>query len=395
MAAAVEGDGGRSTVPGGPYRVMLVDDSAVVRGLVRRWLEEDPDIKVIASVSNGLQALKEVEKNPPEVIVLDVEMPEMDGITALPLLVKAVPDVKVVMSSTLTMRNAEISLEALAKGAADYVAKPTTSKDMQGSDSFRTELKEKVKVHGAARRRAGRMPAPLAQPGVAPPLARPTSLPPTKGQTQPASLYGGAPIKLRHATAFRPDVLAIGSSTGGPQALFAVFGYLKTQIKIPILITQHMPATFTAILAEHLKRASGAVAAEAKDGEAVEGGRIYVAPGDYHMVVATEGARRVIRLNQDKPENFCRPAVDPMFRSVAAVYGSRALGVILTGMGSDGFRGGQVLVNAGGQIIAQDEASSVVWGMPGAAATGGICTAVLPLDQMGPGILRVVNGGLP
>jgi len=392
VAASVEGSVGRSAVPGGPYRVMLVDDSAVVRGFVRRWLEEDPDIKVIASVGNGALAVKEVEKNPPEVIVLDIEMPEMDGLTALPLLVKAVPDVKVVMSSTLTLRNAEISLEALSKGAADYVAKPTTAKDMQGSDGFRNELREKVKAHGAARRRAGRMPAPLAQPGAAPPLARPTTLPSQKSG-QPASLYGGTEIKLRPAVLFRPDVLAIGSSTGGPQALFTVFGALKTQVKIPVLITQHMPPTFTAILADHIKRASGADAAEAKDGEPILPGRIYVAPGDYHMLAANEGGRRIIRLNQEKPENFCRPAVDPMFRSVAATYGSKVLGVVLTGMGSDGFRGGQVLTGAGGTVIAQDEATSVVWGMPGAVATGGICSAVLPVDQIAPAILRVVGGG--
>jgi two-component system chemotaxis response regulator CheB len=392
VVATNEGSVGRSTVPGGPYRVMVVDDSVVVRGFVRRWLEEDPDIKVIAAVGNGALAVKEVEKNPPEVIVLDIEMPEMDGLTALPLLVKAIPDVKVVMSSTLTLRNAEISLEALAKGAADYVAKPTTSKDMQGSDGFRNELREKVKVHGAARRRAGRVPAPLAQPGTAPPLARPTTLATAKG-LQPTSLYAGEEVKLRPAALFRPDILAIGSSTGGPQALFAVFGALKTQVNIPVLITQHMPPTFTAILAEHIKRASGANVAEAKDGEPIVPGRVYVAPGDYHMLAVNEGGRKIIRLNQEKPENFCRPAVDPMFRSIAAAYGSKVLGVVLTGMGSDGFRGGQVLVNAGGVVIAQDEATSVVWGMPGAAATGGICSAVLPIDQIAPAILRVVGGG--
>jgi two-component system chemotaxis response regulator CheB len=154
-----------------------------------------------------------------------------------------------------------------------------------------------------------------------------------------------------------------------------------------------MPPTFTAILAEHIKRASGANVAEAKDGEPIVPGRVYVAPGDYHMLAVNEGGRKIIRLNQEKPENFCRPAVDPMFRSIAAAYGSKVLGVVLTGMGSDGFRGGQVLVNAGGVVIAQDEATSVVWGMPGAAATGGICSAVLPIDQIAPAILRVVGGG--
>jgi len=195
---------------------------------------------------------------------------------------------------------------------------------------------------------------------------------------------------LRPASNDPVDIIAIGSSTGGPQALFAVLGALKgAPIRQPILITQHMPATFTTILAEHITRLSGWNAAEGKDGEVIQGGRVYIAPGDFHMVVESKGTDKVIRLNKNPPENFCRPAVDPMFRSIAQAYGKRVLAVILTGMGQDGLKGGQILVQGGASMIAQDEATSVVWGMPGAVATAGICQAVLPLPEVAPHILKV------
>ncbi|MBM3554408.1 MAG: chemotaxis response regulator protein-glutamate methylesterase [Alphaproteobacteria bacterium] len=371
---------------------MVVDDSAVIRGLIRRWLEEDPEIQVIAAVGNGVQALQQVARTPPEVMVLDIEMPEMDGMTALPQLVRAVPDVRVIMASTLTARNAQISMEALAKGAADYIPKPSSQKDLHGSDFFRNELREKVKAHGAQkRRRAGQpQPSPVARPSAsAPGAAAPAA--------SPAARYmpGQVVLRPRPPVMPKPDVLAIGSSTGGPQALFAVFEVLKNQVKVPILITQHMPGTFTAILAEHIAKASGAPCAEGKDGEVVEGGKIYVAPGDWHMVVAVEGGKKVIRLNQDPPENFCRPAVDPMFRSICAAYGPKVLSVVLTGMGQDGLLGGKKIIEAGGTMLAQDEASSVVWGMPGAVATAGICSAVLPIKDMGGAVLKGLQGILP
>jgi len=185
-------------------------------------------------------------------------------------------------------------------------------------------------------------------------------------------------------------VIAIGSSTGGPQALFTVLARMGGAIKVPVLVTQHMPATFTTILAEHLAQASGMPAAEGRDGEAVVGGRIYVAPGDFHMTVTLEGSNKIIRLTKEPPENFCRPAVDPMLRSVAAVYGRNALAIILTGMGRDGLRGAQALTAAGGSVIAQDEATSVVWGMPGAVATAGLCNAVLPLQDISSFVRRLV-----
>jgi two-component system chemotaxis response regulator CheB len=197
---------------------------------------------------------------------------------------------------------------------------------------------------------------------------------------------------LRPAPTETPDVIAIGSSTGGPQALFAVLSSLKAgSLRQPILITQHMPPTFTTILAEHITRVSGWQAAEGQDGEVVTANRIYIAPGDFHMVVESRGSDKIIRLNKNPPENFCRPSVDPMLRSLAAAYGRRVLVVILTGMGSDGLRGGQVVIGAGGSVIAQDEATSVVWGMPGAVATAGICSAVLPLPEIAPQIMRLAT----
>ena len=185
---------------------------------------------------------------------------------------------------------------------------------------------------------------------------------------------------------------SIGASTGGPQALFKLFGYLKNRVKLPIIITQHMPATFTTILAEHLHRLTNAPCREAKNGEPVTAGQIYIAPGDWHLTVEKEGDGKIIRLNQNPPENFCRPAVDPMLRSLAASYGNQVLALILTGMGHDGLGGGQCVVDAGGTILAQDEASSVVWGMPGAVATGGLCAAVLPIDEIGPALERNFPG---
>lgn len=368
-----------------PFRVMVVDDSAVVRGIVTRMLEEDKSIQVVSSVGNGQMALNALDRYDVEVVVLDIEMPVMDGLTALPGLLKKDPDIQVIMSSTLTHKNADVTLQALEKGAADYIPKPTSSKDL-GAGVFKAELIEKVKAWGLARRRRPKRAAP---PGGFPERAKvPASqLPPRPA----ASLYPGQ-VTLRPANNDPVDVIAIGSSTGGPQALFAVLGALKgAPIRQPILITQHMPATFTTILAEHITRLSGWNAAEGKDGEIIQGGRVYIAPGDFHMVVDSQGVNKVIKLNKNPPENFCRPAVDPMFRSIAQTYGKRVLAVILTGMGQDGMKGGQVLVNGGASLIAQDEASSVVWGMPGAAATAGICSAVLPLPEVAPYILKVAQ----
>ncbi len=371
------------------YRVMVVDDSAVNRGLISRWLQVDPAINVVASASGGATALKQADRHKPDVVVLDIEMPEMDGMTALPRLLKIDPDVKIIMASTLTTRNAKISFAAMAAGAADYIPKPSAMRDAQITTEFRKLLVDKVKALGAAHR----LHAGSKTDGKFAPRETVVAGPAADSGER---LYGPQPISLRKAiSVLKPQALGIGSSTGGPRALFEVFGYLKSSIKLPIFITQHMPPMFTKILAEHLRRISHADCFEPQDEERVVDGTIYIAPGDWHMVVETRRDEKIIRLTQEAPENFCRPAVDPMFRSLASAYDGRVLGVILTGMGHDGLLGAEKLVRAGGTVLAQDESSSVVWGMPGAVATGGLCGAVLPLTQVGPAIKRVVTGGAP
>lgn len=363
-----------------PYRVMLVDDSAVIRGLFARSLETDPEVQIVASVGDGQMAVNTLAKDKAkiEVIVLDIEMPRMDGLTALPELLKIDPDVPVVMASTLTARNADISLKALSLGAKDYIPKPSSTRELSAAEAFKRELLEKVKTFAAARRRKAGGTAP----------SRPRfSADRRPGEARPAPASAAAPrpatsVQTRPAGRRAPQVLCIGSSTGGPQALFKVLGGLSKTLRLPILLTQHMPATFTAILADHIKRSTGWDCVEATDGMPVTAGRVHLAPGDFHMTAERGGSGAVLRLNQGPPENFCRPAVDPMLRSAVEVWNGQVLALILTGMGHDGQKGAEALVNAGGTVIAQDEASSVVWGMPGAVARAGLCTAVLPLDQI-------------
>lgn len=376
-------------------RVMVVDDSAVIRGLITRALEADPGVQVVATVGNGQLAVGQLGRTDVDVIVLDIEMPVMDGLTAIPKLLEVAPDVKIIMASTLTQRNAQSSIEAMNKGAADYIPKPSSTGEIHGSTDFKRELTDKVKALGRARRdKRDRSRAA----GV--PETRPQSTETTRAASaagvQPVSarsslLSPQTPIQLRAAGRTSPQIVAIGSSTGGPQALFAVLGALPAAMRLPIVITQHMPATFTTILAEHIQRTAKRPCAEGVDGQTLEAGRIYLAPGDNHMKIESQGTQKIIRITKEPPENFCRPAVDPMFRSVAAAFGPAVLGVVLTGMGSDGAKGGKVLVEAGGTVIAQDEATSVVWGMPGAAAMAGICAAVLPIEKIAGEIAKIAG----
>jgi len=348
-------------------KVMVVDDSAIVRGLFTRVLEAEPGITVIASAGDGAMAVRMLEREDPDIVLLDIEMPNMDGLTALPKIKQLKPSVVVIMASTLTKRNAEISLRALSLGADDYVAKPTSREELRSAEDFKRELVEKVLTFGARKR--GR-PAPMPRPKAAQPIAR--DIFPARKQT----------IELRSAGSTRPEVLAIGSSTGGPKALAECLGPITAGISLPILITQHMPPTFTEILAKHLADVTGWNCAEGQDGELIKPKHIYVAPGGHHMVVARKGPHKIIRINNDPPENFCRPSVDPMLRSMADVYGSNVLVLILTGMGSDGQAGCEKIVQCGGTVIAQDEETSVVWGMPGAVAVTGLCSAVLPINEI-------------
>jgi len=370
-------------------RAMVVDDSAIVRGLISRILESDSDIKVISSVGDGLMALNAIKRHDVDVVVLDIEMPRMDGLTALPKLIEARPGVKVIMASTLTRRNAEISMKAMELGASDYIPKPTSTGGIHSGDEFKRELIDKVRA-------LVNLPAASSSGGTAPTAATGTSVPRRPAvqrtvRTAPTVPAKSTSTNLRPAGTARPNVIAIGSSTGGPQALQRVLGNLSASITLPILITQHMPATFTTILAEHISRASGRPCKEAEDGDVVRTGEIYVAPGDFHMGLEQSGTDVIIRLNQDPPENFCRPSADVMLRAVLDVYGSNVLVVILTGMGQDGLVGSSAIADAGGTVIAQDEESSVVWGMPGAVATRGICSAVLPLTGIAAHMENIVR----
>jgi two-component system chemotaxis response regulator CheB len=350
-------------------RVMICDDSLVIRGALARMLETDPTIRVVARAANGQAALAEMQRQTIDVIVLDIEMPVMDGLTALPLLLKADPTVRVIMASTLTTRGADVALRALRLGAADYVPKPSTAAIVD--DSFRRELL--AKVRGLARlRHSAKATAPPSSPD-----------------------GGGVKLQLRAASRTRPALLAIGSSTGGPQALFTLVHELGPRLPVPVILTQHMPRTFTPILAEHLTKLGGMPCAEAQQGEKLEPGRIYLAPGDQHLCIdGTAGAMRV-RLTSDPPENFCRPSVDPMLRSASLACGGRVLVVMLTGMGHDGLGGTRQVIDSGGTAIAQDEATSVVWGMPGAIAQAGLCHAILPLPRIAAKVRDILEARTP
>jgi two-component system chemotaxis response regulator CheB len=365
---------------------MLVDDSSIVRGIVAKLLESAPRIKVVATAANGAIAVTLLSKTECDVIVLDIEMPEMDGITALPKLLAINPNVKIIMSSTLTRRGAEISMKAMSLGAADFLAKPSSG--LGAADAFRAELLGKVQAYGARARLARISHGPVKSTSVTAASKLTTApLAPRVGGVAPAG-----PIALRKSIIEKPTVIAIGASTGGPQALAEVLKSIGHGVTQPIVITQHMPPTFTAILAEHMNRYAGRPAAEAVDGEVLQGGRIYVAPGGFHMLFEAQGTQTIVRLNDGPLENSCKPAVDPMLRSLVDIYKKKLLTVILTGMGYDGLKGSKVVVEAGGALIAQDQASSIVWGMPGAVAQAGICNAVLPLQQIGQAIGRVARG---
>jgi two-component system, chemotaxis family, protein-glutamate methylesterase/glutaminase len=382
-------------------RVMVVDDAVVVRGLLTRWVEAEAGLQIVGSMRSGREAIQQLERANPDVVILDVDMPDTDGITALPLLLEKKRDLVVIMASTLTRRNAEISLRALSLGAADYIPKPQTTREITTSTSFRRELIDKIKALGSRQkqRAAASSPATAAPPAsVAPrsfeqheePALRRIPSPSLAPQEHDAQ---HPTLKLRSLPLMPPRVLLIGASTGGPQALNRCLANLNSVIdQAPVLLVQHMPPTFTTILGEHLTRAVGRPAREAVDGEEVRAGQIYIAPGGRHMRVARRDGTPIVVIDDGPLVNFCKPAVDPLFDSAAEIWGNKNLAVVLTGMGSDGTRGAATLVEAGGAVIAQDEESSVVWGMPGSVANAGLCSAVLPIDQIAPKIIRLFSG---
>jgi len=375
----------RAIVADKPIRVMVVDDAIVVRRLLTCWIGAERDMTVAGCVCTGREAVEQLESCDPDVVVLDVDMPELDGISALPLLLKKKPDLVVIMASALTRRSAEISLRALALGAADYVPKPETAPDPSMSAAFHRELIDKIRTLG----RRGRL---LLRQWKADKPPQRAALAPRRGATAPQA--DGAGFALRPFAVSPPRALLVGASTGGPQALTTLMGQIGATInQAPILITQHMPPTFTTVLAEHLTRICGRRVSEAEHDEPVVAGGIYVAPGGRHMRVVRGRNGPAIALGDDPPVNFCKPSVDPFLSSAAQVWGSSSLALVLTGMGCDGTRGAADIAAAGGSVIAQDEESSVVWGMPRSVALAGLCSAVLPLHEIPAELNRLFAGG--
>jgi len=353
-------------------RVLIVDDSVVIRRLLTDELSKDPDIEVVGTAATGKIALSKVEQTPPDVVTMDIEMPEMDGITALTEIRKTHPKLPIIMFSTLSQRGAKETLEALSRGANDYVTKPANvGSAVLAVPRVREELIPKIKR--------------LARPQTASP---PSNIRSASGLASPA-----VPRFLSARKPFKVDIVAIGVSTGGPNALAEIIPHIPKDCPVPILIVQHMPPVFTKCLAERLSLKASIPIHEGQPGDVVVPGQAWIAPGGYHMVVQRKGTQVVLTTNQDPPENSCRPAVDVMFRSVAKVYGDAVLAVVLTGMGQDGMRGVEVIREAGGQVIAQDEASSVVWGMPGAVVHAGLAHSILPLSQVSTEIMSKVRAG--
>ena len=347
-------------------RVMVVDDSVVVRGLVSRWIQETGRYEVVLTAPNGRAAVEGLERVEPDIVLLDLEMPEMDGITALPRLLKRRPGLRVIVISTLTQRNAEISLKCLSLGATDYLAKPESHRQVTTSATFKAELIGKLDALAHARV----------------PAARP-----------PLRIAAAAPRPLVRPRPVAPRCILIGASTGGPRAVEEVLIGLGSAInRVPVLVVQHMPPVFTGVFADHLRVHVGVRACEPEDGEHLVPGTVYIAPGGRHMGLSRGMGDPIIRLDDGPPVNFCRPAVDVLFRDAAAIFGSSALAVILTGMGSDGTGGCRALVDAGAVVYAQDEATSTIWGMPGSVVKAGLAQDVLPLNAIGPTIKALVPG---
>ncbi len=359
-----------------PIRVMVVDDSVVVRKIVTDVLSGDPDIEVVGTAVNGRLALGKLEQLKPDLVTMDIEMPEMNGIEAVRAIRAGMGgrerrSVPIIMFSTLTERGASATLDALSAGANDYVTKPANVGSVaQSMESVRAQLVPKIKALTGRPLTAG-APAPSAAP-VAP-----------------------RPPVARNRARQEPAVLVIGSSTGGPEALAKVLPQLPQSLAVPILLVQHMPPVFTRQFAQRLDRLSALRVVEATDGVPLQPGTVHLAPGDHHLVVRGGARGPHTALNQGPPENFCRPAVDPLFRSVVTVYDGAVLAVVLTGMGSDGRNGAGEIRAAGGTVVVQDQASSVVWGMPGAVASAGLADEVLPLERIPDAIGRHLAGTAP
>ncbi len=372
-----------------PIRVLVVDDSVVIRRLVSNILADDPGIEVVGTAANGRIALAKLEELKPEVITLDVEMPELDGIETLAALHELHVSIPVIMFSTLTASGAAATLEALALGAADYVTKPSNTSGI-GDAGERVRESLVPKIHALGARSRGRH---LSRRGPSLAHARPVGHLPSRA-TERDDAPGDALVRRSPpARPSRVEIVAIGVSTGGPNALTEVIPALPGSLQAPIVIVQHMPPTFTRLLAERLDTKAALHVVEASEPMALEPGNVYLAPGGEHLVLRRQGARVWTALDNGPPEHSCRPAVDKLFRSVADLYGASALAVVLTGMGQDGLLGTEAICERGGRAIVQDEESSVVWGMPGFVARAGLAEQILPLDAIAPEISRRVAAG--
>ncbi len=355
----------------GKIRVLVVDDAVVFRRLVSEELSKDPDLEVVGTAANGRLALQKMTHVNPDLVILDLEMPEMDGLQTLTELRKLYPRLPVLMFSALTERGAAATLDALALGATGYFTKPAGSGSLDASlEVIRTQLIPEIKAVWAAVQ---------AKNTTKPVENAPRTASPSKLGIWPRPAYPEV------------EVVVIGSSTGGPNALAEVFSHLPADFPVPILLVQHMPPMFTRLLAERLTAEHRLKAQEGVSGAELHPGEVWVAPGNHHMIVVRNGTQTRLLLHQDPPENSCRPAVDVLFRSAAKVFGSGVLAVVLTGMGQDGLRGCEAIREAGGQIIVQDEATSVVWGMPGFVARAGLADRVLPLQRLGDEIVQRVG----
>jgi two-component system, chemotaxis family, protein-glutamate methylesterase/glutaminase len=346
-----------------PIRVLVVDDSVVVRKLLSETLASTPGIQLAGTASSGALALAKIPQLNPDVITLDIEMPGLNGIETLKEIRKLYPKLPVIMFSTLTEHGAAITLEALSVGASDYLAKPTNSPNLAcAMEQVRSELSTKIFALCGRDRQVLTGSRKIAS----------TTRPPGR---------------------YRVEILAIGTSTGGPNALADVIPRLPERFPVPVVVVQHMPPLFTRMLAARLNTQSQIRVSEAEQGRALEPGQVWIAPGDYHLTVARKGQGTILELNQDPPENSCRPAADVLFRSVARTYGANVLAVVMTGMGSDGARGAGHIREAGGEVFVQDEASSVVWGMPGAVVHSGCANKICPLREISEEIVRRVQVG--
>jgi len=368
-------------------RIMIVDDSAVMRSLLRSVVAADASLEVAGTAADGASALNGLSALRPDLILLDVEMPVMDGLVTLKELRRRGYKMPVIMVSSLTQRGAKVTLEALAAGASDYVTKPAGQANREAAmRALGQDLGPRI--HALTGQDAGAIPEhnragnqPPGTPSVFPGLPRSVHFPPT-------------PPPRVQAITKNPTILAIGVSTGGPAALDVLLPALPASFPLPVLIVQHMPELFTKLFAERLDSRCRLRVREAAEGDPVRAGTISIARGNWHMEVlspARAGLPPTLHLTQGPLENHCRPAVDVLFRSVAAAYGSGSLAVVLTGMGSDGMAGCRVIRELGGAVLAQDQASSTVWGMPGAVANTGLANKVLSLNDLIPEILRIAG----